>query len=213
MKRLITLTVVFTAVFCTSCNKPDDDGKGSGTDTTGVTPPVTKYVIGSYYNQKGVEGIVYKVAADSLHGIIISLDESEKAWSDTNNMVLRYTFIGATSTDDGLKNTEKFKEKGVANFPAFAWCDAKNTGNINWYLPAFDELWEIATVCEQLQDSLSAHKGTKLSEAAIYWSSTELNNGAGSSYLYSLAVQFNVPPAQKQPMKGTSCKVRAVHTF
>jgi len=211
MKRLITFTVVFAVVFCTSCEKKPNGGEGEGGDTTVVIPP-KKYVIGNYYNVNGVQGIVYKVEADSTKGMLVSLDETTVMWVDTNNISIRYVSTGAVDSENGVENMKKVEEKGFANFPAFDWCNKKNTGNIKgWYLPSSYELWDVANVCGQLQDSLAANKGTRLDNTGTYWSSTDCGDIGGIA-LSAYAVRFsdkNVSPT----FKGLSHKVRAVRAF
>jgi hypothetical protein len=211
MKRLITFTLVFTLVCCTSCKekKPDGDGGNSnGTDTTSVTPTVKKYVMGSYYDEDGVRGIVFDVDKDSLHGIIVSLDETTASWAKT------YVETGAFDIADGTKNVEKIKEKGIADYPAFDWCDKKNTGKISgWYLPAQNELSLIVSKHKQLQDSLVAHAGTMLDASAEYWSSTERSGSTTHSLAMSVKLDMGGNPYAGTVDKAYSRKVRAIYVF
>lgn len=93
------------------------------------------YKVGDYFNEDGMEGVVFEVSADGRKGKIISLNQSnyDLVWST----VAEHT--GATSKTDGRVNMQKimklnnWKEK----YPAFAWC--ANLGN-EWYIPATEEL-------------------------------------------------------------------------
>jgi len=207
MKRLITFTVVFTVVFCTSCKEKPDNGGGGGEDTTVVIPP-KKYVIGGYYNVNGVEGIVYKIIGeDSTKGMIVSLDETDARWG--NNVE-----TGAIDADNGQKNMEKIKAKGIEDYPAFKWCDDKKNG---WYLPAQNELWDVAKIHRDIQDSLEVYGGNKLSSASDYWSSTErFNPGAPAGTEYQSAYTVRLSDAFISPDgvdRTTVRKVRAVRSF
>jgi len=62
MKRLITLTLIITAVCFIFCkDKSKDERKGE--EPTVVVSTVKKDVIGSYCNVNGIQGIVYNVGA------------------------------------------------------------------------------------------------------------------------------------------------------
>lgn len=207
MKRLITFTFIFALVCCTSCKekKPDD---GKGTDTTSVTPTVKKYVIGSYYNENGVQGIVYKVDAEGLHGMLVSLDESNLAWAI--DAVTATIQTDASDADDGKKNVEKIKAKGIENYPAFKWCDDKKG---EWYLPASNELSDLCMLYQSLQDSLAAYQGVKLDGTSNYWSSQEKFNAGGmDSKKYAEA--YAVSAANFTGIeKIRALKVRAICSF
>ena len=213
MKRLITFTVVFTAVFCTSCKEKPKPDPPQEIPQEVVVPP-KKYVVGSYYDEKGVQGIVYQVSADSTKGMIISLDETTCAWAKNSTVAAVETT--AIDGEDGTKNMAKIKEKGIDDYPAFKWCDEKNTGTVSgWYLPAQNELWDLAELHEVLQDSLDAYKGTKLTTAGDYWSSTEhLVIGNPEPYMFAMYVKLTVnPPSTQSLSKYQVCKVRAIKAF
>jgi len=202
MKRLITFTVVFTLVCCTSCKPPDNDEE-EGKKPEVVIPP-KKYVVGNYYNVNGVQGIVYDVDADSLHGKIISMDETDSPWGNNLNET------GATDAYDGMKNMTNVKEKDIANYPAFKWCNDKGSG---WYLPSQNELWDIVELHGDLQDSLEFHQGIKFSSPGQYWSSTELRVvGSLQEFQNASAVSFPIPVASYVE-KTTPRKVRAIRAF
>ena len=125
-------------------------------------PKQVGYKIGDYYpdaiNPATAIGVVCwldatdagYVASDGtnpavgLKGKIVSHDDLKAvAWGPANLL------IGGTSDIDGTANTTKIKAilGWQTDYPAFAWCDAKNTqavDGINWYLPAVKELRQIA---------------------------------------------------------------------
>ena len=198
MRRLITFTFIFIGVCCMSCEDKDKDKEQE-------YPMGKKYLVGNYYNVDGVEGIIYKT--NGTTGMIISLDETTCLWSNEK------VELGARDFDNGMKNMEKIKERGIANYPAFDWCNKKNTGNINaWYLPSVEELNEILQTYEKFQDSLVAYKGTKLDEDGRYWSSTE-----GYMLDVDATIAFYVEYCgftwQGSTDKNDANKVRAVRAF
>ena len=210
MKRLITLTLMFTVVFCTSCKEKPDDGEGGGDDTIVPQKP-QGYVIGSYYSKNDVEGIVYKVNADGDKGMIVSLNEGMKQWYDKTPR----EFTGAGDRDNGANNMSIIVGFGfLVDYPAFDWCNSQNKGNTSgWYLPAENEIYDVARVYEQLQDSLEAHAGTRFSTGK-YWSSTDNDNGTGGICQDASAVDFgNTSLPFSSVSKAQTCKVRAVRAF
>jgi hypothetical protein len=184
-----------------SCGDKDDGTKDKEQESSAEK----KYVVGNYYNADGVEGIIYKT--NGTTGMLISLDETTCVWSNEE------VELGARDFDNGMKNMEKIKERGIADYPAFDWCDKKNTGNISgWYLPSVEELSTILQTYEKFQDSLSAHRGTKLDEDGRYWSSTEGYLLAGDAAL-AFYVEFCGYTWEGSTNKSDANKVRAVRAF
>jgi len=214
MKRLITFTAIFTVVCCVSCKpKPPETPEPKPNDSIVNTPP-KQYVVGEYYNKNGVQGIVYAVnAQDSTKGMIVSLDETECVWvKDVQDSTVAKFQTGATDVDDGVKNMAKIKEIGIAEYPAFDWCDKKTGGG--WYLPAQNELWNLALVCLQIQDSLEVY-GTKINSTAEYWSSTQTTVTSGVGVGNAHVIKFNGggKPNYVSVYKGATYKVRAIRAF
>ncbi len=208
MRRLITLVLMAAVVCCVSCKKNGEDGEDDIPDDGGTTQTVKKYAIGSYYDIDGIKGIVYKISSDSIHGMIVSLDESSNKWATNDSIAAIQT--GATDPEDGANNITAIKGKNISDYPAFKWCNDKNSGTITgWYLPASYELSDIYQAYEQLQDALTANSGTAFS-ATTYWSSTEV--GSVGSYMNATAVNFD-GNRTNNTSKNTEYKVRAVHTF
>ena len=126
------------------------------------------FEVGDYYNVGGVRGVVYRMDANYVNGMIISLDETQTTWGVTD------LTTSATSSTDGLFNMTRIKliNNWDALYPAFAWCDAKNTGAITgWYLPAIKELSEIYTVSGLIDVTLYNNGGMSFKPES--WSSTE----------------------------------------
>jgi hypothetical protein len=200
MSRLISFTLFFTVVCCISCKEKEKEKEKEPEN------PISKrYVVGNYYNIDGVQGIVYKT--NGTTGMIISLDEATYSWSNEK------VKLDARDFENGMKNLEKIIEKGISNYPAFDWCNKKNTGSISgWYLPAVEELNTILQTYNKFQDSLAAYKGTKLDENGRYWSSTEGYMLAGDSDI-AFYVEHCGFTWQGSTDKNDQNKVRAVRAF
>ena len=107
--------------------------------STKIEVDQSKYAVGDQYSENGVKGqVVY------MDGTIryVGKDVGEAAWSTEE------VATGATEIYDGRINMAIIKKipgwKGL--YPAFALCDALNTGGVTgWYLPAYYELRRIVS--------------------------------------------------------------------
>ncbi|MDR0605739.1 MAG: DUF1566 domain-containing protein [Bacteroidales bacterium] len=216
MKHLITITVMLVIALCASCDKKgnNDDENGNNSSNGSSTTVTKKYVVGNFYNENGVQGIVYKITdKDSLHGMIISLDEiSNCKWiADTT---LEKVETRATDGNNGMDNMDTIKMLNIDDYPAFKWCDSKNTNSVTgWYLPALNELDEIyrvyANTALSFSDSIKTNGGTDFSPL-IYWSSTEVP--PPSKPISAQTIDFNNGHSDNTP-KRTPLSVRAVRAF
>ena len=140
--------------------------------------PTRTYNVGDYYNENGVEGVVFQVWDGGRHGKIVSLDEAQLAWDS----YVKYGFFsssGGSSTGvfnkrDGKANTDKVMQRRDSDqYPAFVWCRNKGA---DWYLPAVEELKTIHINKSKINTALVKY-GTKLKDKWLsdtnYWSSTE----------------------------------------
>lgn len=139
----------------------------------------SKYAVGDTYNEKGVTGTVGYMQ-DGLN--YIYKDVGYAVWSTEN------VATGATDQNDGRNNMAVIKK--IANwkelYPAFALCDALNTGSVTgWYFPAHEEIF-------------NSDKGT-------FWTSTE-----SSSNLAYYRQQWSYPARSD---KSSNIRVFAVHRF
>ena len=125
-------------------------------------PTARRYEVGDYYNDNGIEGVVFEVSADGLHGKVVSMNETKTIWGQMA------TAIGATSAADGQYNTDKLEQLGLDNFPAAQWC--RNKGP-HWFLPSKEELLVISCKKGFINRTLEKHRAPQLNIA--YWSSTE----------------------------------------
>ena len=102
-----------------------------------------QYKVGQVYNVNGVLGLVAYVDDSGQHGLLLSLEESDKDWMKDKDLI---TQTKAFDAEDGMKNMEaiaKFiadNHLSWSDFPVFEW--AKNLGE-GWYIPAQEELKNI----------------------------------------------------------------------
>ena len=111
-------------------------------------------------------GVVFSNSGSTVK--IVSTDEASKTWDYYG------TTTSATSTSDGVANTNK-----IPNSSAAKWCRKKGSA---WYLPAKDELSAIYNNKANLNTTLSSIGGTQLT--GYYWSSTE----DGKNYAYGISL-------------------------
>ena len=151
--------------------------------STKIEVDQSKYALGDEYNENGVKGQVICIN-DTIR--YVGKDVGNAVWS--NESVL----TGANNEYDGRVNMAIIKKiSGWKDlYPAFALCDALNTGNVTgWYLPATKELSDIYA------------KGNGI--RSYFWSSTE----------YSVNQAYSNYNGWSQDQKKESYKVKAVHRF
>lgn len=151
--------------------------------STKIEVDQSKYALGDEYNENGVKGQVICIN-DTIR--YVGKDVGTVAWSTEE------VATGATDKYDGRLNIAIIKKiSGWKDlYPAFALCDALNTGSVTgWYLPAMYELNNINKGGNSLGD--------------YYWSSTEIIT-TQAYYFYSTSYYG---------LKGTAKKVKAVHRF
>lgn len=165
----------------------------------------SRYMIGDHYEENGVEGVVF--AVEGLHGKLLSMDQSFLQWS------VETVDIGATDENDGMANINKIKQ--IPNwqtfYPAFAWCEAKNTDGVTgWYLPAKNELKIVFDNSTLINNGLRSSGGAtlKLSIYDGYWTSTQFNSSNAYYCCY-----YNGSHRSYLDPKTESCYVRAVRAF
>lgn len=140
-------------------------------------PSTSYYSVGDYYDDGTKQGVVFQVWDDGRHGKIVSLDQAELQWC-TDAQYDKRIVIRASSKIDGWANTDAVESRlDSAEYPAFAWCQAK--GN-EWYLPAIEELKLLLlddSAHNAVNRTLKQREATMLASGAIEWycSSTEDN--------------------------------------
>lgn len=150
--------------------------------STKIEVDQSKYALGDEYNENGVKGEVICIN-DTIR--YVGKDVGKTAWSTEE------VATGATDKYDGRLNMAVIKKiSGWKDlYPAFALCDALNTGSVTgWYLPAMYELETINRV-GIIRD--------------WHWSSTEYNE---SEAFISYGNSGDHP-------KRTKYEVKAVHRF
>ena len=125
--------------------------------------------VGAYVNVANNAGVVFYSSGSTVK--IVSTDEASETWDYYG------TTTGATSTTDGVANTNRI----AANSAAAKWCRAKGAA---WYLPATEELSAVYNNKAKLNTTLSSVGGTQLG-TGDYWSSTEYNRNFACSINFS----------------------------
>ena len=181
------------------------------------------YSIGDIYEKDGIKGIVVKLENGGINGVIMSLDESCKAWCTLRRK--KVSAMGADNRADGeanMKAIEQYIKKNNlswSDFPAFEWCRAKGEG---WYLPSINEIWSAGTIYlggsrtatnrrfrKSFNEKLEGAGGTPLSGIMLYHSSTEDKDAK-----YSLYSHMNSePPYVQSGYKADELFVRAFKKF
>lgn len=134
-----------------------------------ITKPCYKendgtYVLMNYYNENGLEGIIYYLDADRKHGKILSLDEALLPWYKWNS------------------------SNNKASYPVSDWINTKKQSNTAWELPTIDDLTTLFNYRFEVNDSSIGNNGMPLKYASsvggTYWSSEEVhNNGSYPRYI------------------------------
>ncbi len=172
---LVTAVATGNATITATC--------GAATATCSVTVEAAGYAVGDFYDVDGVQGVVFEVESNGVHGKILSLDQSGALlWAISGYGSYN---TGAKSETDGKANTEKLVEIGISNFPAAEWCVNHGTG---WYMPSIYEGEAWFAIMDQLNPTISEHGGTIISDSDYFWSSTEgLEDSTQAIYFYASA--------------------------
>lgn len=163
-----------------------------------ITKPCYKendgtYVLMNYYNEAGLEGIIYYLDADRKHGKILSLDEALLPWYKRNS------------------------SNNKASYPVSDWINTKKQSNTAWELPTIDDLTTLFYYRFEVNGSSIGNNGMPLKYASsaggTYWSSEEVNNN-GSYPRYIKC--FKGYSATGQPIESSweaTNSVRAIASF
>ncbi len=168
--------------------------------TENITVNQSRYSVGDYYKEGTLEGVVYTLTT-GFHGGILSLDETQAAWSTEK------VSTGADDPDNGLNNVNKIRTitNWYEKYPAFAWCEAKNTNGVTgWYLPAKNELWTVYEGRNAIHTTLVSRGKPGLS--SDYWSSSEYSSARAWDVGFGLGGMYN-------GSKFNAYRVRAVAAF
>ena len=158
-------------------------------------------------------GIIFWIdGSNPQKGRIVSLDEGYDKWS---------TAEVVTGVDDysGIANMTEIKvftSNDLTNYPAFRWCDDKNTSaiaGIQWYLPSFNDfnfLYDWLKTDIVANNAIITNSGVVgavgINANGHYWTSWELSK--------STAVKTNVIYEGWDVFsKSSSFSIRAVSNF
>ena len=163
-----------------------------------ITKPCYKendgtYVLMNYYNEAGLEGIIYYLDADRKHGKILSLDEALLPWYKWNS------------------------SNNKASYPVSDWINTKKQSNTAWELPTIDDLTTLFYYRFEVNGSSIGNNGMPLKYASsaggTYWSSEEVNNNGS----YPRVIKcFKGYSATGQPIESSweaTHSVRAIASF
>ena len=153
--------------------------------STKIEVDQSKYALGDEYNENGVKGQVICIN-DTIRYVGKDVGGTGTRWS------WEKVATGATDKYDGRLNMAVIKKiSGWKDlYPAFALCDALNTGSVTgWYLPAMYELNTIYSAGNSI--------------GGWHWSSTE----------YNASEAFRSYGNSNNNSKGNEYKVKAVHRF
>ena len=145
------------------------------------------YMVGDYYYKNGIEGVVFEVSEDGMHGKVVYLraQRGSDAWLQKKG---KMKLIGATDENDGEKNMAVVKniENWHNDYKLFAACDDMD----GYYLPAINELKKIWENRKRLNATMSSHaflfgwthKYQTIKEEEFYGSSTESDKKSFKSW-------------------------------
>lgn len=133
-----------------------------------VIPDQKEYSIGDLYHVGEVKGIVYQVDSSRKHGHIVSINSiisTKYPWTKVNEIT------GAIDEFNGIVNFYRvmMMNHWEVNYPAFYYWDQSG-----WYIPAINELKEIANNIEIINTIIEKNGGEIIEKIII--SSTELSN-------------------------------------
>ncbi len=150
------------------------DNKGETSESSiSITIIPHIYAIGDYYHVNTVEGIVYRISNSGANGMILSLDFNNLQWANDEFCAI---LMNASSDDDGLYNYNAIMESnfGIQNFPAFKWCNDKNTGSVTgWHLPAINDIQLVSDSMDVISKAYTNLGLSSFDNSTIFWSSTE----------------------------------------
>lgn len=161
------------------------------------------YKVGDYYDQGGLEGVVFEVDNDGLTGKIVGLKAYQAQWSKDEFCKVK---VGTLSKSDGLQNMLLIKQRAgnIENYPIFSECVLHGE---SWYVPAIDEL-KVLILHDRIKRIVDARLRSMGGDSLYcygFWSSSEDEDGDAAWYLINLRVS--------RDYKKSFCNVRIVSRF
>jgi len=159
-----------------------------------------------YTDEDGNEGIVVLNSDDQI--LVLSLDEMILSWGPLGLEINS----DVTSSTIAISMQYAMLAYGVDNFPAQAWCNAKNkrgqSGIGSWHLPTASEwkyvYWMYAG--GNLNDYIAQLGGTPLSEYVYYWTCDEYDANRAKC----ISPMDSIPADKDLWIKSNKYRVRAV---
>ena len=212
MKK-IWLWFAFLLLAFVACKKYESPSSGSDTPLPQHVDPT--YNIGDYFHNDTLAGIVFHTYSAGLHGLIVSLDETQLEWCEANYV---NSLTGATNPYDGWRNTNILMTNyDLSHYPAIRWSHLLNTWHLvhqnypitsrQWFVPASSELEKLLQNQAAVNATLRS-MGYPTLEGKTYWSSTEL----GTRSAAALQVQDS-SIVVKEAVKDQVFYVRAIRNF
>ena len=192
-------TEVGTYVFNATYNDIKSD------DITITVKTAKVYAPGDFYEEDGVEGVVFYVTDGGTSGYIMSLDQADLQWSTENVWANCVSVRGEWNTEDMLK-------LGADKYPAAKWCANHGDG---WFMPSSRELqwmWDaVSNGTHKFDDEFVKLYNDKLEDPILedyYWSSNETSDD-----LAEVVVFMENSVVCLTPSKQAYYYVRAVRKF
>ena len=210
--RKIWFGIVVLLLAFASCKKYESPSSG-GTPLPHHIDPV--YNVGDYFHNDTLEGIVFHTLSGGLNGLIVSLDEIQLAWCESNYV---NSLTGATNPYDGWRNTNILMANyDLSHYPAIRWSHLRNTWHLvhqdypitsrQWFVPSSSELNKLLQNQAAVNATLRS-LGHPTLENKTYWSSTEL----GTRSAAALQMQDS-SIVVKEVVKDQVFYVRAIRNF
>ena len=205
---LTLLTLAFIA-----CKKQDTPSSSGDTPLPHHVDRI--YHIGDYFCNDTLEGIVFLTYSGGLDGLMVSLDETQVPWCETNYV---NSLTGATNPYDGWHNTNILMTNyDLRHYPAIQWSHQRNTWHLvhqnyliaamQWFVPSSGELQYLLQNQETVNHTLDS-LGYPTLEGKIYWSSTEMGTrSAAALRMQDSSVVVN------ESVKDQAFYVRAIRNF
>ena len=172
------------------------------------------YKVGDYYSDGNKEGVVFYVADNGLHGLIVSMTQSPYPLQWARNEKLQKRWFNLKS-EKGAQNTHiaMSEPENRGYLEAFKWCTDMGE---DWFLPSWQQLKILLAddvVRKAVNATLESRGADRLydrGEKVRYWTSVEYgtkseNEYAQSIYMGDCTVRF--------AHKSSKCYVRAVAEF
>ena len=192
-------TEVGTYVFNATYNDIKSD------DITITVKTAKVYAPGDFYEEDGVEGVVFYVTDGGTSGYIMSLDQADLQWSKENVWANCVSVRGEWNTEDMLK-------LGADKYPAAKWCADHGDG---WFMPSSRELqwmWDaVSNGTHKFDDEFVKLYNDKLEDPILedyYWSSNETADNLAEAVVF---MENSV--VCLSPEKQSYFYVRAVRKF